>query len=124
MSYADYSYYTDVYGGTVITAEESKKALQTASDTVDTLTYCRIVSRGLEALTDFQKGIIKRVVCSLADWQHENADILDNPYNSYSINGVSATWGNSVGVRKINGVMIPALIYSELIKTGLCYPGV
>lgn len=124
MSYADYFYYTDVYGGTVITAEESKKALQAASDAVDTLTYCRIVSRGLEALTDFQKGIIKRAVCSLADWQHENADILDNPYSSYSINGVSATWGNNPGVRKINGVMIPSQIYSELIKAGLCYPGV
>jgi hypothetical protein len=124
MSYVDYSYYIDAYGGTVITAEESKKALQTASNTVDTLTYCRIVSRGLEALTDFQKGIIKQVVCSLADWQHENADILDNPYSSYSINGVSAAWGSGAGVRKINGVMIPGQIYAELVKTGLCHPGV
>jgi hypothetical protein len=124
MSYVDYEYYSKTYGGKIITAEDAPKLLQNASNTVDVLTYCRIVSRGLEALTEFQRGIIQRVVCALAEWQHENADILDNPYNSYSINGVAAAWGNSVGVRKINGVLIPNIIYSELIKTGLCYAGV
>lgn len=124
MSYVDYEYYSKTYGGTIITAKEAPNSLQNASNTVDILTYCRIVSCGLEALTEFQRGIVQRVICSLAEWQHENADILDNPYNSYSINGVSATWGNSVGVRKINGVLIPNAIYSELVKTGLCYPGV
>jgi hypothetical protein len=124
MSYVDYEYYSTTYGGTIITAEDAPKLLQNASNTVDILTYCRIVSRGLEACTDFQKHIIQQVVCALAEWQSENADILNNPYNSYSINGVTATWGNSVGVRKINGVLIPNTIYSELIKTGLCYAGV
>jgi hypothetical protein len=124
MSYVDYEYYSKTYGGKIITAGDAPNLLQNASNTVDTLTYCRIVPRGLEALTGFQRGIIQRVVCALAEWQHENADILDNPYNSYSINGVAATWGNSAGVRKINGVLIPNTIYSELIKTGLCYAGV
>jgi hypothetical protein len=91
---------------------------------VDSLTYCRIGSAGLEALTAFQQKVIKWVTCALADWQTENADILDNPYSSYSINGVAATWGKSVGVRQVNGILIPNQIYAELIKTGLCYPGV
>ena len=124
MSYVDFEYYSKTYGGKIITAEDAPNLLQNASNTVDTLTYCRIVSRGFEALTAFQKAIVQRVVWALAEWQSENADILDNPYNSYSINGVAASWGKSVGVRTINGVLIPNSIYSELVKTGLCYTGV
>jgi hypothetical protein len=124
MSYVDFEYYSRTYGGKIITAEEAPKLLQNASDAVDTLTYCRIVSRGFAALTEFQRGIIQRVVCALAEWQSENADILDNPFDSYSINGVAVSWGKSVGVKTVNGVMIPNSIYSELVKTGLCYRGV
>lgn len=124
MAYADYDYYSKTYGGTIITAEEAPKALQAASNTVDALTFCRVIDGGVEALTAFQKDIIMYVVCALADWQHKNADILDNPCSSYSINGVAATWGNSAGVSQINGVMIPNGIYSDLKKTGLCHRGV
>jgi hypothetical protein len=124
MAYVDHYYYTETYGGKRIAASEAPTAFQTASDVVDSLTYCRINSVGLESLTAFRQDIIKRVTCALADWQTENADILDNPYSSYSINGVAATWGKSVGVRQVNGVLVPARIYAELIKTGLCYPGV
>lgn len=124
MSYADYEYYTGTYGGSIITAENALKTLQNASDTVDVLTYCRIVSSGLEGLSEHQKSIVQKVTCALGEWQTENADLLSSPYSSYSINGVAATWGASAGVRKINGVMIPSNLYAELIKTGLCYPGV
>lgn len=124
MAYVDHNYYTETYGGDRIAASEATRALQTASNTVDSLTYCRISSAGLESLTAFQRDIIKWVTCALADWQAENADILDNPYSSYSINGVAAAWGKSAGVRQVNGVMVPNQIYAELIKTGLCYPGV
>lgn len=124
MAYVDYKYYTETYGGNRIADSEATRALQTASDVIDSLTYCRINSVGLESLTAFQQDIIKRATCVLADWQTENADILDNPYSSYSINGVAATWGKSVGVRQVNGVLVPTRLYAELIKTGLCYPGV
>ncbi len=124
MSYADYQYYTEIYGGSVITAENAPKTLQNASDTIDVLTYCRIVSRGLEGLSEYQKGVVQKITCALAEWQTENGDMLAAPYSSYSINGVAATWGESVGVRKVNGVMIPNNLYAELVKTGLCYPGV
>ena len=124
MSYADYQYYTDTYGGSIITADNAPKTLQNASDTIDVLTYCRIVSRGIESLSEHQKSIIQKVTCALGEWQTENADILASPFASYSINGVAATWGVSASVRKINGVMIPNSLYAELVKTGLCYPGV
>lgn len=124
MAYVDYNYYIETYGGNRIADPEATRAFQAASNAVDSLTYCRISSIGLESLTAFQQDVIKQVTCALADWQTENADILDNPYSSYSINGVAATWGKSVGVRQVNGVLVPTRIYAELIKTGLCYPGV
>ena len=124
MSYVDYEYYSKTYGGKIITAEDAPRALQRASDTVDVITLCRIVERGTEGLTGFQRDIVQRVVCALAEWQTENADIIDNPYSSYSINGVSASWGTSKSVKCIGGVLIPSGIYADLAKTGLCYQGV
>jgi hypothetical protein len=124
MNYVDYSYYTETYGGTTITAQNAPKTFQIASKTIDTLTYCRIVKRGLEGLTAFQKEIVQWVTCALAEWQAENEDILNNLCSSYSINGVSAAWTPGANIKQINGVMIPASIYAELVKTGLCYRGV
>lgn len=124
MSYVDYEYYSNTYGGKTITADNAPRALQKASDTVDVLTYCRIVDRGVDGLTPFQKGIVQRVVCALAEWQEDNADLLDAPYASYSINGVAVSLGKAQNVRQIGGVMIPSGLYAELIKTGLCYRGV
>lgn len=124
MSYVDYEYYSKTYGGKIITAEDAPRALQKASDTVDALTYCRIVERGVDGITPFQKGIVQRVVCALAEWQENNADLLDAPYNSYAINGVSVSVGAAKTVKQICGVMIPSGLYAELVKTGLCYRGV
>ena len=124
MNYVDYDYYSETYGGTAITAENAPKAFRVASKTIDALTFCRIVERGLEGLTAFQKGVVQWVACALAEWQTENEDILNNPYSNYSINGVSATWTPGANIKQINGVMLPASIYAELVKTGLCYRGV
>ena len=124
MSYVDMAYYWNEYGGISITSENAQRAFQRASDAVDALTFCRIVQRGLDALTPFQKGIVQRVVCALAEWQEEHADMIDSPYSSYSINGVAATWGGSPNVRNIGGTLIPSRLYAELVKTGLCYRGV
>ena len=124
MAYVDYNYYVETYGGTRITASEAAAAFQMASNAIDVLVYRRIDSDDMEGLTAFQKGIVQNVTCALADWQAENNDLLMSPYSSYSINGVNATWGKSAGVQLVNRVMIPNQLYSELIKTGLCYPGV
>ena len=124
MSYVDYQYYTNTFGGSAITAQNAAKAFERASASVDVLTYCRIVKRGFEALTEFQKGIVQRVVCGLAEWQEENADMLNSPYQSYSIGGVSAAWGSSQNIKKVGDTLIPSRLYAELVKTGLCYRGV
>lgn len=119
--YADSEYYFYDYGGEILTPDRTGKALQKASDLIDTLTFNRIAS--LEGLTAFQRGIVKRVCCALADWLEENRDAMESPYASYSINGVSMSVGSTIGVKEVDGVLIPCRLYNELCKTGLCYRG-
>ena len=90
MSYVDYEYYVSTYGGTVIAADKAHRAFRNASDAVDALTHCRIVERGLDGLTAFQKGIVQRVVCDLAEWQEKKLR-YDNYANSpdYTLGGVA-----------------------------------
>ncbi len=121
--YADYEYYSGVFGGKAI-SESNAAALENASDTVDILTYGRIRAAGFESLTEFQRSTVKRAVCKLAEWQTENADILSSPYKQYSINGVSAAVGASDTVKCVCGALIPSEIYALLKTTGLCYGGV
>lgn len=95
------------------------KNLKEASGHIDTLTYNRIVGKGFEKLTKFQQDIIKEVVCKLADFEYENADLLKSPLNSYSINGVSASFNASWNVQIQNGIAIPKDNYCLLQQTGL-----
>ena len=73
--YADAAYYKDVYGGDTIPEEDIEKCLRTASRHIDSLTYNRIVGRGIENLTEFQQDIIRVVCCEMADFEYENADM-------------------------------------------------
>lgn len=122
--YADFAYYTDVYGGSKLSEQAAPAALERASDAVDVLTCCRIRGVGFEALTEHQQRVIRRVVCALAEWQTENADGLSSPYKQYAVNGVSMSFGVSDAVRSVSGVLVPSELYSLLVTTGLCYGGV
>lgn len=81
--YADTTYYQSIYKGQTIPNNEIEQKLKEASGHIDTLTYNRIVGKGFEKLTKFQQDIIKEVVCKLADFEYENADLLKSPLNSY-----------------------------------------
>lgn len=100
--------------------EELGLALERASRDVDSLTWNRIVKRGFDDLTAFQQQIVTQTVCRLAFWQTEQGDLLDSPLSGYSINGVSAQYGDSQAVTIQNGVMIPKRLYRLLEQTGLC----
>lgn len=117
--YADITYYKKEYKGKILPENEIEKSLKEASMHIDTLTYNRIVGKGFENLTKFQQDIIKEVVCKLADFEYENADLLKSPLNSYSINGVSASFSASWNIEIQNGVAIPKDYYSLLSQTGL-----
>lgn len=117
LPYADSNYYLGEYDGAIIPSESLNKALKQASRHIDVLTYNRIV---FDNLTDFQKGVIEECTCQIADFEYDNADMIESVLQSYSINGVSMSFGNSWNVRVMNGVAIKADTYSLLKTTGLC----
>lgn len=124
QAYASVDYYKNVYQGSVMTDDDAiSKALLKASRHIDTLTYNRIVGKGIENLTLFQQELIREVCCQLADFETENADELDSILQSYAINGVSMSMGESWNVTIRNGVAIKKDLYDELMQTGLCYRG-
>ena len=123
MAYEPYvtsEYYRDVYKGSTIPKDEQEKALRQASRHIDSLTYNRIVGRGISGLTDFQRDIIREAACQQADFEYENADEINTILQGYSINGVSAQFGSSWNVFTDKGVAMKRDVYALLSQTGLC----
>ena len=121
MAYIPYATSADYaqYGSGNIQPEELDQILHNASRQIDSLTFNRIVGKGFDNLTDFQQEIITESCCKLADFLHDNADLLDSALNAYTVNGVSMHFGG-VSVAVINGIPIRKDIYSLLSQTGLC----
>ena len=118
--YADEAYYMDVYGGTLISTEDQLKALRQASRHVDSLTFNRIVGYGFANLTPYQQEIIREVVCSQAEFEAENADLIESILSSYSLNGVSMQFSDAWNVYADKGVAMRRDVYALLSQTGLC----
>ena len=113
MAYEPYvtsDYYKNEYGGTIVPASRH----------IDTLTYNRIVGQGFSNLTAFQQNMIREVVCQQADFEVENADMINTVLQSYSINGVAMQFGGSWNVLVGKGVAMRADVYAQLCQTGLC----
>lgn len=119
-AYASPDYYREIYKGSTISEKDQEKMLRQASRHVDTLTYNRIVGQGFSSLTEFQKDIIREVVCQQAEFEYENEDEINTILSGYSINGVSAQFGNSWNVFMEKGVAMKRDTYSLLSQTGLC----
>lgn len=116
--YVDETYYKENYLGTLDT-EGLVKRLKEASQQVDTLTFNRIRGKGFDNLTSFQQSVIKEVICQHVDFVYENQDMIDSVLQSYSINGVSMTFGQSWNVEVINGIAMKRSTYELLKQTGL-----
>ena len=116
--YADYEYYTTEYNG-ILPEEEAVKALKQASRHIDTLTYNRIVGAGCERLTTFQRDIIKETACMMADFEHNNASMINSLINSYGINGATISFsGECANCQIVNGVVVQKDVYAYLSQTG------
>ena len=123
MAYEPYvtsDYYKNEYGGTIVPEEQLAKALRQASRHIDTLTYNRIVGQGFSNLTAFQQDMIREVVCQQADFEVENADMIDTVLQNYSINGVAMQFGGSWNVIVGKCVAMKDDTYAMLCQTGLC----
>lgn len=120
VAYATEDYYFDEFEGDVLDDNAAERSLRTASRHIDSLTFNRIVGRGISNLTPFQQEIIQEVCCELAEFEYENEDLIKSVLQSYSINGVSMSFGNSWNVKVVSGVAIRSDIYEKLAQTGLC----
>lgn len=117
--YADFEYYTNEYKGTM-PEEDAVKALKQAERHIDTLTYNRIKKCKFEGLTEFQQGIVKECACMMADFEHNNASMINSLVNSYSINGASITFsGECANCQLVDGVIVQKDTYAYLAQTGL-----
>ena len=95
-------------------------SLYQASRHIDSLTFNRIVDKGFDSLTPFQKDIITEVTLQLANFESENEDLINSIISSYSINGVSVGLSQNENVSVENGVVILKPTYALLKQTGLC----
>lgn len=118
MAYADWTYYSEEFGGA---GEQAviEPMLVRASDAVDALTYCRINAIGWDALTEFQREKVRRACCLQADFLAGNAEALESPLESYSINGVAMSFGNAALYTLVGGVPVANSALSLLRATGL-----
>lgn len=119
-AYVTPDWYYNVYDGRILSDMHIAAALRRASRHIDTLTYNRIVGQGFSNLTAFQQGVIRDVVCQQAEFEAENADMIDTVLTGYSVNGVSVQFGESWNVHVDRGVAIRRDTYSLLCQTGLC----
>lgn len=120
LPYVDSAYYFEVFNGNALDEEDADKYLKKSSRDIDVLTYNRIVKKGFENLTEFQKEIVREVCCEHASFLYENEAMLKTYLNSYSINGVNMTFGNSWNVYIEDGIAIDKSLYELLCSTGLC----
>ncbi len=118
--YASKEYYLNVYGGNVIPEDELEKSLIQASRHIDTLTFNRIVGRGIDGLTPYQKDTIQECCCKMAEFEYANEDLLKSVFSNYSINGVSMTFAEGWNVKVVCGVAVVRETYEQLQSTGLC----
>ena len=121
MQYASNEDYARYCPHGAIPEDDLDTELDAASRDVDGLTYNRIVKAGFDALTPYQQELVRRAVCEQAEFRHDNADMLETPLSSYSINGVSMQFGGNV--RELGGVVTTRQITNLLQQTGLTYRG-
>lgn len=115
MAYADAEYYRNTYGGTAIPNEELTRQLEKASDQIDSMTFNRIVSAGIDGLTEFQRSRVKKAVCAHADFQYQYGPYLDMPVIGYSAGSISLSFKTVV----TGGIKTSEEVINLLKTTGL-----
>ncbi|MBR2284571.1 MAG: hypothetical protein IJ874_09195 [Ruminococcus sp.] len=89
MSYADYGYYTDTYGGTKLSEAEFPVYAGKASERIDAVTFGRLES----GIPDEYADKVQRCCCELAESIYGNSSSADSSDNGG--NGMIASESNS-----------------------------
>lgn len=112
--YADYEYYMDKYNGTLIGSDE-ENLLQEASDDIDDMVFGRIRGKGFDNLTEYQQELIRKAVCTHADFNKRYGAFINSPVSSYSIGKTSMSFNGE----KMNGIDTSSSVIKLLNRTGL-----
>lgn len=123
MAYVSAEEYAKLSRDHTIPEDDLEQALEDAERDIDSLTFCRVRAAGIDALTDFQRELVKLAVVRQADFRAQYGELLGNPLASYSVNGVSMSWDKGA-VQCVDGVYTAPSILALLRQTGLTYRGV
>lgn len=115
MAYATPEDYQD-YGDGIIPVDQLDKALDRASDEIDSLTFNRIVAKKFDRLTKFQQTNIKKAVCQHADFIYQYGDYINMPIEGYSAGSISMSFK---AVEGGGGVRTSESVSNLLSATGL-----
>jgi len=91
MSYADYEYYRDIFGGNM-DEKEANKFLKEASFEIDNICYGRIKHTGFNNLTEYQQELVKQAVCYRAEFISKYAEYLNMPITGFSAGDISMSF--------------------------------
>ena len=135
MIYADYSYYTDSFGGSVIPESAWNRTAGKASDYLDAATFGRLA----DGIPDSYADSVKRCECEIAEYLCTYAESLMKAgtgqagaksyeqIGSYAVNYASVSDsissllnGSSAGLDSL----IQEIILKHLGRTGLLYRGI
>lgn len=117
MPYATPADYAQ-YGNGSIPDEKLEQALDQASDEIDILTYSRIIGRGFDNLTPFQRDRVIKAVCQHADFQFQYGDFLNVPFSGYGAGSISMSFGKDQG-SGAGGIQTSSAVLNLLKATGL-----
>lgn len=123
--YATSEYYFTTFKGNVLQKENVDKYLQEATEKIDSITFNRIVRKGFDNLTPFQKEKVQKAVCYQAEY------ILNNGFNdedkediaSYSVLDISVNVKADNEKTQAEKECMSEKAYDLIFKTGLMTRG-
>jgi len=113
--YATPEYYTEEYGGTLISQDDLEKKLKMAEREIDHLCFGRIKGKGFENLTPFQKDLIQEATCLQADFMQQYGSYINSPMKSYTAGSTRVELANVT----YNGIATTQEVINRLEDTGL-----
>lgn len=125
MIYADYKYYTDEYGGNLISESDFKAVAGKASEHINAATFGRLEN----GVPDVHSEKIKRCCCELAENIRkygntsgaENMAVSSEKIGAYSVNYQNAT--EQISAVSALDDICNEIIRRHLSRTGLLYRG-
>lgn len=118
--YVDSEYYLNTFKGNKLTKENVEKYLKLSQEKIDSITFNRIVKKGFNNLTEFQKEKVSQAICYQAEYIFENGynNENDSDISSYSILDISINVkeNNNTKAKQEN---MSEIAYDLIHKTGL-----